>query len=372
MVTIKEVKTKRQLHQFIDFPIHLYKGNSNFVPSLAIDEEMNLNPKKNPAYEYCETRLFLAMKDKKIVGRICGLINHAHNTKANALDIRFNRFDMIDDLEVTKSLLDAVSKWGKSREMNNLVGPIGFCDLDKEGMLVEGFDEKNLFITLYNNPYYPAHLETLGFTKEVDWVEYQILIPDAVPPRLQRLSDVATKRYGFEIMKFKNKKEMVPYAKKAFIMYNDAFAPLYGTVPLNEAQIDMYISQFIMLVSLDFIFIVQDKHKEVIGIGALAPSLADAVRDSKGKLFPFGWYRILKSIKHPKVLDMYIIAVKPEYQLQGASALILVEGVKNAIKKGIKVAETGPELEDNTNVQGLWSEFNTRKYKRRRCYHKAI
>ena len=372
LITIHEVSTKRQLRQFIDFPVKLYKNNKQFVPSLAIDEAINLNPKKNPAYQYCETKLFLAYKDKKIVGRACALINHAHNEKAGVLDVRFNRFDMIDDITVTQALLDAVEAWGKEKGMMAIVGPIGFCDLDKEGMLVEGFEEKNLFITYYNHPYYPAHLEQLGFIKEVDWVEYQITVPDIIPDRLLRLSEITQKRYGFKIMKFRTKKQMLPYAKQAFVIYNDAFAPLYGTVPLTEPQIDMYIKQFILLVSLDYIFIVQNKLDEVVGVGILAPSLADAIRDSKGRLFPLGWLRILIALRKAKVLDMYFIAVKPEYQLQGVSALILIEGIKAANKNGIKLAETGPELETNIKVQGLWSEFETRRYKRRRVYHKPI
>lgn len=368
MITIKEVKTRRDLNKFIDFPVKLYKDNPYYVPTLAIDEKMNLNPNKNPAYEYCETKLFLAYRDNKIVGRIGGLINHAYNQKTGLNQIRFTRFDVIDDIEVTKMLFKAVMDWASTRGISEMIGPIGFCDLDKQGLLVEGFEEMNLFITLYNHPYYMKHLEELGFVKDVDWVEYQIFAPDKLDARYERLTNAITKRYNYNLIKVKTKKEALRYVHDAFGLVNDAFEKLYGVVPLTQRQIDMYVNQFVMLVNLEYLYLVTNKDDELIGFGLLVPSLAEAAKKSKGKLFPFGWARILRATKKHDVLDMYLIAVKPEYQGLGVNALIMNEGIKDAIKNGVKYCETGPELETNSQVQDLWKGFETRQHRRRRCY----
>ena len=368
MITVKEVKTRRDLKKFIDCPVKLYKDNPYFCPTLAIDEMMNLDPKKNPAYEYCETRLFLAYRDGEIVGRIGGLINHAYNEKIGKKQIRFTRFDVIDDIEVTKALFDEVIKWAKSRDIHEMIGPIGFCDLDKQGLLVDGFEEQNLFITLYNHPYYMKHLEQLGFVKDVDWVEYQIFAPEKINERFERLAEAIKKRYGYKIINLKSKRQAKKHIYEAFEIVNEAFSHLYGVVPLTREQMEIYVKQFTMLVNLDYLYLVTNKNDELIGFGLMAPSFAEATRKSKGKLFPLGWYRILRSIKKHDVLEMYLIAVKPEYQGLGVNALILYEGIKTALKNNVKICETGPELETNTKVQDLWKGFKTRQHRRRRCY----
>lgn len=372
MITIKEVLTKKDLNQFIDFPIRLYKGNDFFVPSLSIDERMNLNPKTNPAYEYCETKLFLAYKNNKIVGRICGLINHAHNEKTNGTRVRFNRFDMIDDIEVSKALIDAVSSWAKEKKMTQMIGPIGFCDLDKQGMLIKGFDQMNMFITYYNHPYYVEHMEKLGFIKDADWIEYKVYMPKESIDRLVRIKDLTIKRYGYKLIKPKNKKEAVSYARTAFELVNIAFAPLYGVVPLTSKQIEMYIKQFILLVNLDYVVFVMNKQDEMVGFGLSFPSFAKASKKSNGRLFPFGWIRLLHAIKHHDVIEMGLIAVKPEYQGLGVNALLLAEGVKEAIKNGVPYAETGPELEQNNKVLTQWKDFEVEQHKTRRSWTKLI
>ena len=372
MITIKEAHTRRERNAFFTFPLSNYKDNPYYVPSLIFDEKWNFNPRKNPAYDHVETVLFLAYDGSRVVGRVCGLINRKLNERTGDKQVRFNRFDMIDDIEVTRALIGAVESWGKERGMDTIVGPIGFSDLDKEGLLVEGFDQPAQFITIYNHPYYVEHLEKLGFGKEVDWVEYKIFVPEAQDPRIERICELAKKRNGYTLHTFTSKKKVLPYIREAFYMYNEAFSELYGFYPLTEAQIEMTISQFISIVTLEYLFIVTNKEDKVVGFGLMVPSLADAVRRSKGRLFPLGLLRIKSALKKHDVLDMYLIAVKPEYAGRGVNALILNEGIKRAIANGVKYAETGPELEDNLNVQSQWKAFKTEQHKRRRCYSKPI
>lgn len=367
MITIKEVKTKKELKKFVEFPNKLYKDCEYFVPQLSSDEIAKFNPKKNPAYEFCETKLFLAYKDKKVVGRIAGLISYAYIKKINKNIMRFTRFDVIDDLEVSRMLTDAVKAWGRQKGMEQLIGPIGFTDIDAQGMLVEGFNEMNLSITLYNYDYYNKHLEALGFRKDIDWVEYQISMPEKMDERIERVSNIVQKRYGFYRIK-PTRKELFTLAWDAFRVINEAFAKLYGTVPLTDKIIEKSIKDYIPLVNLDFVIAIMNKENELIGFGLLVPSLAEATKKSKGKLFPFGAFRLLRALKKFDVLEMYFIAVKPEYQNMGVNAIIMHEAIKEAIKYKIKYAETGPELETNNAVQDQWKDFNARQHRRRRCY----
>lgn len=373
MIEIKEVVTKRDRKEFIDFPDKLYKDVKQYTPCIYFDEKMNLDPKVNPAYEYCESKMFLAYKDGKVAGRICAILNRAANEKTEKKRVRFSRFDAIDDIEVTKALFFEVERWALEKGMNELNGPIGFCDLDKQGMLVEGFDEMNLSLTLYNFPYYVEHMEKLGFIKEADWVEYQIKVPETVDARMERLSEVVQKRSGVHLIPVKRIKDVVPYIPSAFEIVNEAFAPLYGVVPLTQKQIDMYVKQFINLVNVDYVYIVADKNEDIVGFGLAVPSLAEAVKKCGGRLFPFGWYHLLKAIrgKH-EIIELYLIAVKPELQGRGINSVILSHAIKMAIKNGVKLAETGPELEQNEKVQSQWNSFETRQHRRRRCYIKEV
>jgi GNAT superfamily N-acetyltransferase len=372
MITVSTVTTRKEFHDFFTFPVTLYTDNPHFVPSLIFDEKWNFDPKKNPAYDHVETICFLAKEDGKIVGRIAGLINHKLNEQNKTKEVRFNRYDVVDDIEVSRMLIEQVSQWGKERGMDTIIGPIGFSDLDKEGMLIEGFDQPGMFITLYNHPYYVEHMNELQFEKEVDWVEYKVSVPKEMDPRIERITNIAMKRNGYKLMTFTSKRKVIPYMKKAFAMYNDSFKELYGFYPLTDAQVDMTIKQFVSLVTLEYLFIVTDKDEEVLGFGLMVPSLAEAVRKSKGRLLPTGIFRIKHALKHHTVLDMYLIAVKPEYIGRGVNAIIMNAGIKQAIKNGIEFAETGPELEDNLNVQSQWKSFETQQHKRRRCFRKSI
>ena len=367
MIVIKEVLTKRDLKKFIEFPIKLYKDNYNYTPPIVGDDLKDFNVKKNPSYKVCKSKAFLAYKDNKIVGRICALYNPLADQKYNTKRIRFRHFDAIDDIEVTKALFKAARDYALSLGMEEIEGPNGFTDLDKEGMLIEGFDEKTLFFTYYNAPYYKEHMEKIGLAKQVDWYEYRITIPQTIDQRIDRIANRILDK-GYKVVKVKNHKELDPYIQKAFKMYNEAFAPLYGTVPLSEELVDYYMGSFLPLLDLDFISIIEDKEGEVIGFAAVVPSLGKATTKCKGKLFPFGWYHLLKALKKNDTIDMLLIAVKPELQGRGINAILMREIQKTCIKHGIKYAETGPELEVNTLVRGQWEAYEHVLARKRRLF----
>lgn len=371
-IIIKEVTSKKELKQFINFPNELYKDNPFYVPDLIKDEINYFNRKKNPSYDYCESIEALAYKDGKIVGRICGLINHKYNEKINAKHLRFNHFDFVDDYEVSKALIKFIGKWGKKKGMTHFDGPIGCTDLDKQGMLIEGYDKLGINFTYYNFPYYVDHMKRHGFLKDVDWVEYLIKVPEKIDSRLEKISNFLLNRQGYKLVKFKNAKEAMPTIIKAFDVYNDAFAKLHGTVRLPERQVKQYINDYISLANFDYIPFVLDKDNNIKGFAFLVPSISKALQKAKGKLFPTGWYHILKALKVNDVLDMYLIAIDPDAQGIGLNGIIMADVLKVAIKNGIKYAETGPELEDNKEVQAQWKNFDREIIRRRRCWIRKI
>ena len=357
----------------MEFPNKLYKDNEYYVPFLTSDEIGTFTKKSNPAYEFCETKLFIAYKDKTIVGRIGGIINHAYNKKWDKNAIRFTRFDFIDDYEVSKALFDSVVSWGKERGYTSIMGPIGFTDMDHEGMLVEGFNELNMSITFYNYPYYLDHMTNLGLVKDIDWMEFQVFIPEQTDPRIDKLSQRILERNGFELVTYTDRKVLYKEAFDAFKVIDIAFSKLYGTVPLTPAIIKKTIDDYIPLVNLDYLCSIKNKDGQIIGFGVLIPSIAKALKKSNGKLFPFGIFRLLKALNGKNdVLEMFLIGVEPEYQKLGIPAIMMNALLKKCIENGVKLCETGPELETNANVQGLWKGFETRQHKRRRCFTKEI
>lgn len=372
-VEIKEVLSKKDLKKWVLFPNKMYKDNEYFVPFLVGDEINTFTSTKNPAYEYCETKLFLAYKDNNIVGRIAGLINHAYNKKWDKSAIRFTRFDFIDDMEVSTALFNAVVDWGKENNLNTIMGPIGFHDMDHEGMLVEGFEELNMSITFYNHPYYLKHMENLGLVKDVDWVEYKLTVPTELDPRLEKISNHLIKRNGFELVTYTDRKVLMNDAFEAFKVIDVAFSKLYGTVPLTEAVIEDAIKNYIPIVNLKYICSVKDKEGKIVGFAVLVPSIAKALKKSNGKLFPFGVFRMLKALNGKNdTLEMFFVAVQPEYQKMGLPGIIMNYMLKVLIENGVKYCETGPELELNGDVQSMWKTFETRNHKRRRCFIKEI
>lgn len=373
IIQIKEVNCKRDLKKWVDFPNKLYKDVPAYVPFLMNDEIGTFTKNNNPAYDFCETKLFLAYKDGKIVGRIGGLINHAANKKWGTNSIRFTRFDFIDDYEVSSALFNKVVEWGKEKGYTKIMGPIGFTDMDHEGMLVEGFDEFNMSITFYNHPYYLDHMTKLGLEKDVDWVEYQLTVPTELDPRFEKMSDYLQKRNGYTLVTYKNRKDLKNDAFEAFKVIDEAFATLFGTVPLTDRVITKTINDNIPMLNLKYVCSVRDKDGAIIGFALLVPSIAKALKKSNGRMLPFGMFRMLNALNGKNdTLEMYFIAVKPEHQKKGLPAIIMNHMLKVLVENNIKICETGPELEVNENVQSLWKGFNVRQHKRRRCFKKEI
>lgn len=373
-VTIKEVANKKDLKKWVEFPNVLYKNVDAYVPFLTVDELSTFNKDENPAYAFCESRLFLAYKGDEIVGRIGAIINHAANDKWGTSNVRFTRFDFVDDFEVSSALFNKVVEWAKERGYKTVSGPHGFTDMDHEGMLIEGFDELNMSITFYNLPYYATHMEKLGLEKDVDWVEYFLTVPEKHDARIERISKYLQERSGYKLVTYKNAKEIKKDAFVAFKLIDRAFAKLYGTVPLTDEVINKAIADNISLMNLKYICSAKDKDGELVGFAILVPSIAKALKKSNGKLFPFGIFRMLKAlkIKGNDTLEMFFVAVKPELQSKGVLAIIMDYVLKTMIKNGIKYCETGPELETNVEVQSMWNSFESRQHKRRRCYKKVI
>ena len=372
-ITVKEVTSKKDLRKWIKFPNSLYKDNEYYVPFLATDEEETFTRDKNPAYDFCETKLFLAYKNGEIVGRIAGLINHAYNKKWGKNAIRFTRFDFIDDYEVSKALFDRVIAWGKENGLTEIMGPIGFTDMDHEGMLVEGFEEFNMSITFYNHPYYIDHMERLGLSKDIDWIEYRISVPEALDPRFERITNRLIERNGYQVVTYNDRKVLYNDALEAFKVIDIAFSKLYGTVPLTPEVIKHAIDGYVPLVNLDYICSIKDKEGNIIGFGVLVPSIAKALKKSDGKILPFGIFRLLRALKGKNdTLEMFFVAVKPEYQSLGVPAILISTLVPKIIENGVKYCETGPMLETNTAVHSMWRHFEKRQHRRRRCYIKEI
>ena len=372
MVEIIEVKSKRDLNRFIAFPHQLYRGVPGWVPPLNMDERATLDPAKNPAFEFCRARLWLAIKDKVIVGRIAGIINDRYISDSGKKYARFGWFDFIDDKSVSAALLQSVENWARENDLEAVHGPLGFCDLDKEGMLIEGFGELSMFITLYNYPYYQQHMEKLGYGKDTDWVEFEIKVPEKIPDRIEKLNQLIEKRLNLTIVRFRTRKEILPYATAIFELLNDAYKELYGFVALSDAQVRSYTQQYFSMINPDYLRVILDKNNQLIAFGIAIPSLAKASQKAKGRLFPLGFIRLLRAMKKNDRLELLLVAVRNDYQGKGVNVLLMTEFNKKAIDNGLKYAETGPELETNTDVQGLWKYFETRQHKRRRCYIKKL
>ncbi|HUI31340.1 MAG TPA: hypothetical protein VLX91_14110 [Candidatus Acidoferrales bacterium] len=369
---IKEVKTRRQLRQFIAFQYSLYNGNEYWVPPLRSDEMKSLKKGKNPAFDFCDVKYWLAVKDAKIVGRIAGIINKKYNEKWQAKAARFGWFDFVDDKEVSSSLLDAIENWAIENGMTSVHGPLGFTDMDGEGALVEGFDEVSTLGALYNYPYYAEHIENAGYKKDADWVEYQVTMHSEINEKIRRIAEIALKRNNLRVLRVKKAKDMLPYAKEVFCVLNDAYKDLYGFVELSDKQIDMYVSQYFGYIIPDFVPVVLDCKDRVVAFGITMPSLSRALQKNKGRLFPFGFVPMLKAMRHNKHADLYLTAVRPDMQNRGINAILMNEVNKVFVRNGIEKVETNRELEGNSKVQAQWKFFDRRLHKRRRCYKKEL
>ena len=374
-VTIKEVTTKKDRKIFADLPNKLYKDQPNYVPGFFSDDVNDWDKNKNPAFEYCEAKCFLAYSNGKVVGRIGAILSHKSNEKWNTNRMRFSQVDFIDDPAVSSALFGAVESWAREKNCNQVHGPLGFCDLDREGMLVEGFDRQSMFITYYNAPYYKEHLERLGYRKDTDWIEFRINVPSPESKEAQMIGRITRRlerQNKYHIANLKKRSDYRPYIKQVFELVNEAYSGLYGVVELTDKQIDKYAGKFVPLVHPDYACFILDENEQMVAFGVTVPSLANALTKCRGRLFPFGWIHVLRAMSKNDTVDLLLVAIKPELQGGPIIAMIFDHFIKSTAKNGIKYAETGPQLETNTKIQGQWKFFEKEQHKRRRCFVKDI
>ncbi len=372
MIQIKEVQTKADLSAFIKFPDYLYKGNPFRVPQLHVYERAILRPEQNPASEFCESKYWLAYIDNKVVGRVAGIINNRVNERWGEKIVRFGWIDFIDDADVAAALIKTVEAWGKLKGMTKAQGPMGFSDMDLEGMLVEGFDELGTQAVIYNYPYYPQHLEKLGYKKEADWLQFEIKVPAKVPEKVKKLAELVKKRYHLRTLKATRAKDFIPYAKKMFDTLNVSFKDLYGFVPLSDKQVDFYIKQYFSMVNPAYVCFVLDERDEVAGFGISFASLSQAMIKAKGKLYPTGFIHILKAMHKNNRVDMLLQGVKPEYQNKGIPAIFFSEMMQAYINNGVKTAISSHALETNHSAYLMFDDYEHRQHLRRRSYARTL
>ena len=372
MIEVKQVKTKKQQRDFVNFPIKLYKGNEYYVPLLALDEIALFN-KNNLNYEDCDIVFYLAYKDGKVAGRIAGIEQKSYNIKTGEKRCRFSRFDCVDDKDVAKALFDAVEKWAKERGLNVVHGPLGFNDLDREGLLIEGFDHLATFEENYNYPYYQTLIENCGYGKEIDYLAFKIFSPKSSNERVKRLSEAMLKRYNLHIGTARNINQYLKkYKDGIFDALDEAYKELYGVVPYTEKLRKSIISQFKLLLNMNCICTVLNENEEVVAVGIGLPSLAKAVQKSKGKYLPFGIFRILKARRNFKTFDFALIGVRPKFQGTGITAIILQYLIDQANNLGIEEIETNHSLETNNKILATWKNFDHKQHKRFRCFIKNL
>ena len=376
MTTIHKVSSPRELRRFARFNYKLYKDNPYSVPDLYSDILKTFSRERNPAFEFCEAEYFLAYQNGKVVGRVAAIINHKANAAWGKKAVRFGWIDFIDDLDVSRALLKAVEQWGADKGMTTMEGPLGFTDMDAEGMLIEGFDELSTMATIYNYPYYPEHMEKLGLEKAIDWVEMKLKVPERLPEQYEKIARIVQQRLNLHVRKLRSVREIrrTGLGYKIFDLVNEAYKPLFGYSEMTKAQIDRYINEYLPILDLSMVTLVEDSDNELVGVGISMASLSTALQKAKGRLWPFGWWHLLKAlfIKRPPILDLLLIAIKPEYQGKGVNAMMFADLIPIYIKHGFEWGETNPELEVNDKIQSQWHYLENRIHKRRRCYTKRL
>lgn len=376
MVEIKEVTTKADLGLFVQFYYDLYRGNDCAVPFLYSEEMATLRSDKNPSFECCESKYFLAYKDGKIAGRVAAIINRRANERWNCHQVRFGWFDFIDDIDVSTALLKAVEDWGIEKGMNEIAGPLGFIDTDREGMLVEGFDQLSTMYINYNYPYYPQHMERMeGFRKDNDYLEMKVKVPEVVPEKFAKLTEMVKKRYGLRVHKF-TRRELIEqnYGRRVFQLLNATYKDLYGFSQLSETQVDKLVNDYIKIADLNLVTAIMDGDK-MVGFGITFPSFSRALQKTRdGRFLPFGWWHLLKILKWHKtpIVDLLLIGVLPEYRAKGANALIFDDLIRQFQAYGFEWAETGPQMETNEGVLSHWQYLESINHRRHRCYRKKL
>ncbi len=374
-IEIREVKTVKDMKTFIRFPEKLYRDNPYYTPALEFDTLDTLSPKTNPAYDFCEAALYLAYKDGEPAGRVAAIVNHRANEEWNHKEVRFGWYDFIDDPEVSKALMDKVEEFGRQRGMDTLVGPLGFTDFDPEGMLVEGYDAHNTMALIYNHPYYVTHMERMGFEKEIDWIEFRIRIPDKLPEKFARVAKIVGERSHVHVRQLTRKMlREEKYGYKVFNLINECYKDLYNFTQLTDRMIKKYMGFYLGLLELKYISCLENEKGELVAFGIMMPSITDALKKTRGRLFPFGWWPIIKSLylKNEGGLELLLIGVRPDYQNSGINALVFADMLEKANKCGYKWAETNAVLETNTKNQAQFQQFEHECRKRRRSYKKSL
>lgn len=364
---------RKELKKYVKFGIDLYRGNDCYVPPLIFEEIETLMPSKNPAFDFCEAQSFMALRDGVPAGRITAIINRVVNERTGKREARFGFVDFVDDAEVVDALFRAAEEWSRQRGMTEMVGLMGFIDMDHEGMLIDGFDELGTMATIYNYPYYPVHMERMGYKPDVDWVEYRMTVPDSVPDKYLRIASLVERKYGFKTLHYTSRSRLkADYGRAIFDLINVAYDGLYGYSPLSDRQIDYYIDKYLGILRLDCISVVVDKDGKLVAFGISIPSFSRALQRSGGRLWPLGWYHLLKAI-HGKndVVDLMLVAVSPEYQNMGVNAMVFADLLPTYIKNGYKFAESNLELADNASVQLQWQYFS-RQHRRRRAFRRDL
>ena len=378
-IQIKRVETKKDLKRFIEFHYDLYKGNPYDVPNLYSDEVNTLSKDKNAAFDFCEAEYYLALKEGKIVGRVAAIINHKANEKWKKKDVRFGWIDFIDDIEVSRALFEAVEEYGRKKGMDDIVGPLGFTDMDPEGMLTWGFDKLGTMATIYNYEYYPQHMEKLGgWKKDNDYVEYYLVVPEKSPEKYTKIAEMVEKRYNLHVRKL-TKKDIFQggYGKKLFDLINLTYSDLYGFSELTDRQIDQYVKMYFPFADLNLVTVIEDGNKDnqLAGLGITIPSLSHALQKCRrGRLFPFGWWHLLRAIKFHKTdgVDLLLMGFLPEYRSKGANALLFADLIPRYVNYGFKWGETQVEMESNEGVQSQWGPLDPINHKKRRCYRRSL
>lgn len=374
-VVIKRVLSARDRRAFIRFPEKIYGKNPYYVPALCFDENDTLNPAKNPASEFCSFELYLAYKDGKLAGRVAAIVNEKANAQWDHKEVRFGWYDFIDDREVSGALMDRVVEFGRKHGMDTVVGPLGFTDFDPEGLLIEGYDQVGTMPLIYNEPYYVEHIEAMGFGKDADWLEFRITIPERLPERITRISEIIRQRNNLHLRPLtKRYVRKTGYGRKIFDLINETYKELYNFTVLPSHLADKYLGFYLSVLDLKYVSVIENENDELVGFGVMMPSIARALQKSRGRLFPFGWIPIVRSmfIKHEEGLELLLMGVRPDYRNAGLPSLIMADMFEKASKAGFKWAESNAELETNTKIQAVWDGFEYIQHKRRRSYIKKI
>lgn len=375
-IEIKQVTTRRELKRFIRLNYEMYKDNAFAVPDLYEDMLKTFSRDKNPAFEFCEADYFLAYKEGRLVGRVAAIINRRANATWQKQTVRFGWIDFVDDEDVSRALIDTVAAWGRERGMTEMEGPLGFTDMDAEGMLTEGFDQLSTMATIYNYPYYPQHMERLGLTKAMDWIEMKLMVPPQVPDKYVRIAEIVKQKYNLHVRKLESVREIkrTGIGQRIFDLINESYAPLFGYSQMTQAQIAQYVKEYLPILDLSLVTLIENEQDELVGVGISMASLSTALQRAKGKMFPLGWWHLAKALywKKPPIVDLLLVAVKPEYQNKGVNALLFTDLIPQYIRHKFVWAETNPELEVNDKVQSQWQYLENYLHKRRRCYRKDI